>query len=265
MRRLRVFFRPDSGDEGRFEDDNFFARSAYIGLKGNFGQVTLGRNASPYFLSAISFNPFGDSFSFSPMILLSYGGGGLYGDTGWSDSIVYTTPELGGFTSSLAYAMGEEAGETGTNKITANTFYKAGDFGLTAAVQKISGPQPGAWDLGADESQTAAILGLSYAIGKSTLFAQYQTMSDDLDAGDIDRDSLILSASLAAGPGAFYLSYGYSEISADIGDSERNIYTLVYNLPMGPKGDIYLGLCNDDPDGVEQQGRTLGLGGRFRF
>ncbi len=178
---------------------------------------------------------------------------------------MYTTPELGGFTSSLAYAMGEQQGETGTHKVTANTFYKAGSFGLTAALQKISGPQPGAWTLGEDESQSAALVGLSYDIGKSTVFAQYQSLSDELSGGDIDRDSLVLSAAIAAGPGALYLSYGYSDISTELIDRKRHIYTLVYNLPLGPKGDIYAGVCSDDPDAVEQQGRTLGVGGRFRF
>jgi predicted porin len=262
---VEMFFRPDSAEAGRFEDDLFFARSAYVGLSGNFGEVKVGRVAAAHFISAISFNPFGDSFAFSPMILMSYGGGGLYGDTGWSDSVVYTTPELGGFTSNLAYAFGEKQGDSGTNKIGANTFFKSGNFGLTAAAQKISGPQTGATGLGVDDEQTTSLVGVSYDIGKSTLFAQYQMMRDELAFGDIDRDTLVLSASIAAGPGALYLSYGFTETSVDDADTDRSIYTLVYNLPLGKETDLYAGFTSDDPDGVEQKGRTLGLGGRYRF
>ena len=262
---LEMFLRPDSGELGRFEDDIMFARAAYVGLEGSFGKVTVGRNTSLYFLSAILFNPFGDSFAFSPMVLMSFGGGGLYGDTGWSDSIVYSLPSMGGFSTSVAYAFGEEPGETGTNKMAANTFYQAGDFGLTAAVQKISGTQPGALGLAPDDSQTDALLGLSYALGKNTLYLQYQNMSDDLAAGDIDRDTLVLSASLAAGKGAVYLSYGMTQTSTAAGDYDRDIYTLVYNYPLGPKLDLYAAFSSDDPDWAEESGQTLGFGGRFRF
>lgn len=262
---VEMFLRPDSGEYGRFEGDIFFARAAYVGLKGDFGEVKLGRVASLYFLSAISFNPFGDSFSFSPMVLTSFGGGGLYGDTGWSDSIVYSAPTMGGFNTSVAYAFGEEEGDTGTNKIAANTFYNAGKFGLTAAIQKISGPQPGAIGLPVDDSQTAALLGVSYEFDIAKVFVQYQMMRDDLVAGDIDRDTLVLSASIPAGPGSVYLAYGYTDISAAAGDVERDIITLMYNLPLSDQLDLYAGFTNDDPEGVEQTGQTLGVGGRFRF
>ncbi len=262
---LEAFLRPDSGEAGRFEDDIYFARAAYIGLSGNFGEVKIGRIAAAHFISAISFNPFGDSFAFSPMILMSYGGGGLYGDTGWSDSVSYTTPELGGFTSTLAYAFGEEEGETSTNKMGANTFYKAGNFGFTAAVQKISGTQPGAMGMGPDDEQTTSLLGVSYAIGKSTVYAQYQLMDDNFVAGDTDRDTLVLSASIAAGPGAVYLGYGFTDTSSDAGDTDRNIYTLAYNYPLGKDADLYAAYTSDDPEATEQTGHALGLGGRYRF
>lgn len=262
---VEMFLRPDSGEYGRFEGDILFARAGYVGLKGDFGEVKIGRVASLYFLSAISFNPFGDSFAFSPMVLTSFGGGGLYGDTGWSDSIVYSAPTMGGFNTSIAYAFGEEEGDTGTNKIAANTFYGAGKFGLTAAIQKISGPQPGALGLPVDDSQTAALLGVSYEFDIAKVFVQYQMMRDDLATGDIDRDTLVLSASIPAGPGSVYLGYGYTDIGVDGGDFERDIITLMYNLPMTDKFDIYAGYSTDDPEGVEQSGQILGLGGRFRF
>lgn len=262
---VEMFLRPDSGELGRFQNDIMFARAANVGLKGDFGQFTLGRNASLYFLSSISFNPFGDSFSFSPMVLMSFGGGGLYGDSGWSDSLVYSTPTMGGFTSNVAYAFGEKAGDTGIHKMAANTFYKSGDFGFTVAVQKIAGTQPGATDLAPDDSQTDAIAGISYAIGDNTFYAQYQIMRDDLAAGNIDRDTLVLSASIAAGKGAIYLGVGLTKTSTDAGDYDRKVYTLMYNLPLSKKLDLYAGYTNDDPDGVEQTGQTLGFGGRFRF
>ncbi len=262
---LEMFLRPDSGELGRFEGDIMFARAANVGLKGDFGQFTVGRNASLYFLSTILFNPFGDSFSFSPMVLMSFGGGGLYGDSGWSNSLVYSTPTMGGFTTSFAYAFGEKAGDSSVNKIAANTFYKSGDFGFTAAVQKISGPQAGATGLGIDDEQTAGILGVSYALGGTTLYAQYQNMSDDFASGDKDRDTFVLSASIPVGKGAILLGAGLTKTSTDADDYDRSIYTIMYDLPLSKQLELYAGFTTDDPDNVEQTGRTLGLGGRFRF
>jgi predicted porin len=262
---LEMFLRPDSGEVGRFEGDVMFARAANFGLKGDFGQFTVGRNASLYFLSAILFNPFGDSFSFSPMVLMSFGGGGIYGDSGWSNSLVYSTPTMGGFTTSVAYAFGEKAGDSSVNKIAANTFYKNGDFGFTAAVQKISGPQAGATSLGIDDEQTAGILGVSYAMGGTTLYAQYQNMSDDFVGGDKDRDTFVLSASVPLGKGAVLLGAGLTKTSTDMGDYDRSIYTIMYDLPLSKQLELYAGFTSDDPDNAEQTGRTLGFGGRFRF
>lgn len=262
---LEMFLRPDSGELGRFEGDIMFARAANVGLKGDFGQFTVGRNASLYFLSTILFNPFGDSFSFSPMVLMSFGGGGLYGDSGWSNSLVYSTPTMGGFTTSFAYAFGEKAGDSSVNKIAANTFYKSGDFGFTAAVQKISGPQAGATGLGIDDEQTAGILGVSYALGGTTLYVQYQNMSDDFASGDKDRDTFVLSASIPVGKGAILLGAGLTKTNTDADDYDRSIYTIMYDLPLSKQLELYAGFTTDDPDNVEQTGRTLGLGGRFRF
>lgn len=262
---LEMFLRPDSGEVGRFEGDIMFARAANFGLKGEFGQFTVGRNASLYFLSTILFNPFGDSFSFSPMVLMSFGGGGLYGDSGWSNSLVYSLPTMGGFSTSVAYAFGEKAGDSSVNKIAANTFYKNGDFGFTAAVQKISGPQAGATSLGIDDEQTAAILGVSYAFSSATLYAQYQNMSDDFVGGDKDRDTFVLSASVPLGKGALLLGAGLTQTDTEMGDYDRSIYTIMYDLPISKQLELYAGFASDDPDNAEQTGRTLGFGGRFRF
>jgi predicted porin len=262
---LEAFLQPDSGKIGRFDGDVMFARAANFGLKGDFGQFTIGRNASLYFLSSIIFNPFGDSFTFSPMVLMGYGGGGIYGDSGWSDSLVYTTPTAGGFTTSVEYAFGNKAGDTGTNKIAANTFYKSGDFGLTAAVQKISGTQVGAMGLGADDSQTDALIGISYAMGDNTFYAQYQMMRDNLVAGDIDRDTFVLSGSFAVGKGSIYVGLGLTQTDTGSSNYDRKIYTIMYDLPLSKKLELYAGYTSDDLDGAEQNGQTLGLGGRFRF
>jgi hypothetical protein len=66
---LTGFFRADTGQSGRFQgNETMWSRDAHVGLSGGFGAVSLGRDVAPNFLPTILFNPFGDSFAFSPLI-----------------------------------------------------------------------------------------------------------------------------------------------------------------------------------------------------
>ena len=100
---LTAFFRADTGTPGRYDlafGETFFARDANVGLSGNFGRVGLGRDKAPNFLPTILLNPFGDSFTVSPLVLhanmstVGWPAGNLTtpADTGWSNQITYTTP-----------------------------------------------------------------------------------------------------------------------------------------------------------------------------
>lgn len=62
-------FAPASGQFGRFNGDTNMSRDANVFLTGKFGTLTLGRAMAPSFLPTILFNPFGDSFAFSPLVL----------------------------------------------------------------------------------------------------------------------------------------------------------------------------------------------------
>ena len=51
---------------GRDVGDGFWGRDADVGLSGAFGTTVLGRTPTPLWLTTIIFNPFGESFGFSP-------------------------------------------------------------------------------------------------------------------------------------------------------------------------------------------------------
>ena len=66
---LTAFLRTDAGAAGRFGPDPFWSRDANVGFLGSWGAVTVGRGLAPNFLPTILFNPVGDSFTFSPLVL----------------------------------------------------------------------------------------------------------------------------------------------------------------------------------------------------
>src|SRR4051812_6589165 len=118
---LTSFMRADSGAAGRFGGDPYFSRDASVGISGSFGSFNLGRGLAPNFLPTIIFNPFGDSFTFAPLVL--HANVPLFNptnwqpttpsDTGWSNELVYTTPNFGGLSANLHYQLGEVANNTG--------------------------------------------------------------------------------------------------------------------------------------------------------
>ena len=66
---LTSLFRSNNGGAGRFDgNETMFSRDANVGLIGNFGAISLGKDLAPNFLPLILFNPFGDSFKLSPLI-----------------------------------------------------------------------------------------------------------------------------------------------------------------------------------------------------
>lgn len=275
-----MFFQPDTGDYGRYDDDELFARNAYVGLAGDFGTVTGGRNTSPYFLPTVFFNPFGGSFAFSPAILHTFQGGNygpLTGDSGWSNSVSYTTPTFSGITANLTYGFGEQQGEAGENKIGGNVIYRNGNFGATLAAHRVDGGAYGEGEagplddshfsgfgtLGTVDSQTAALLGTSYDFGVVKLFGQYQVIDTELTLGDVDIDTYQLGVSVPAGNGKVLASYGYSDFSKDL-DDERTTMTVGYDYVFNNFFDIYTVAMRDEIDSLDD-GFTYGVGARFSF
>ncbi len=118
--QLTSFLQTDTGTQGRFTGDTFFSRDANVSLSGDFGSVLLGRWMAPNFLPSVIGNPFGDSFTFSPLILHKdvplFNGSGWRAmtpaDTGWSNQIAYTTPTFNGLSANIQYQFGEQPART---------------------------------------------------------------------------------------------------------------------------------------------------------
>ncbi|MBO1996801.1 porin [Staphylococcus epidermidis] len=137
-----------------------------MGLSGSFGRVGLGRGMAPNFLPTILTNPFGDSFTISPLVLhanMSTGGwnkdiNGTTGtDTGWSNQIVYSTPNMGGLKANVHYQFGEQtaAGQRG-KRMGVNALYGAGPLSLAAFYERVQISGPG---LQVQDSKTDWMLG----------------------------------------------------------------------------------------------------------
>ena len=250
--QIESFLRADTGEAGRFGADTFWARNAYVGLAGSLGGLYLGRNTTTLFVSTLLFNPFGDSFGFSPSIRHYFGGGGVgvtTGDTGWSDSISYASPKFGGLSFTGQVAAGE--GNGGRN-VGGNLLYFGGAFAATAAYQKVEKGRTVA-------DTTTWQLGASYDFGAAKLFGQYGQVANDTSG--VDHTLIELGASVPVGDGKVLLAWGRQKSDTDI---SRTTTSLGYDLNLSKRTDLYAVYMNDKRTGVDS-GNTLAVGVRHRF
>ena len=267
---LNGFFRPDTGETGRFGGDPQFSRDAFVSLSGNFGEVALGRGKAPNFLPTILFNPVGDSFQFSPLVLHSnvslFNGTGWAStnpsDTGWSNQITYSSPSFSGLKANVHY----QAGEVANNKknIGLNLLYSTGPLGLTAFWERDQVKNPATpanliTPLLAD-TRTVWMLGGSYDATVVKGFATYSKSSSDLTAV-ADKTTWSLGASAPVAGGKVLLAYAESKVQ---GGKERNTATLGYDYFLSKRTDVYAMLMRDKITSFES-GTSFGLGVRHRF
>lgn len=249
---IESFLRADTGSAGRFDADTFWARSAYVGLaSSSLGTLTLGRNTTSLFVNTLLFNAFGDSFGFSPSIRHTFTSGTVTGDTGWSDSLKYTSPKFGGlsFTAHLA-ANDEGGGDNGRNGAF-SALYFGGPFAAGVAYQKVR--------KGTVNDTTSWQLGGSYALGTSKLFAQYAAVDNDTTGNEYKISGL--GASIGFGAGAALVQWG--RISPETG-SDRTTFALGYDYNLSKRTDLYAVYMNDKISGLEA-GTSYGVGLRHRF
>ena len=281
---LGAFFRGDTGASGRFNGDTFFARDANVGLTGNFGAVTLGRSISPVTLPVFLFNPVGDSFSFSPLVLHNAVSTNAWtntfaGDTGWSNAIRYTTPSFGGLTGNVYYQLGEQVGGGGKNNIGGNVLYFNGPLSLTVAYHDVevnnptdttaagpsivkSIPVTATTNLTATE-QKLWLVGAAYDFNVVKVFATYDQARHDTDLRD-KTGTLGLSIP-TGGAGKILGAVAQTRrTSGSFDERRRTTYSVGYDYSLSKRTELYAFLLNDKVTSFENE-QSLALGVRHRF
>jgi predicted porin len=177
--------------------DNIKSRNQYVGLKGNFGTVLVGRNDTVLKKSQGKIDLFSD---YEADIK------GLWkGENRMSDSVTYYSPTFSGLTLGVTYiaedeVQGEDAQSVslsyGDAKLKKSQWFAsvAADFDMKGydsqrlSVQgKFDDVQLGAVlhnqeSVISGESENGVMVSAAYTMGKIVLKAQYQTLEDDNSA-----------------------------------------------------------------------------------
>ncbi|HRP20239.1 MAG TPA: porin [Alicycliphilus sp.] len=266
--QLTSFIQVDDGTQGRFPKDTFFSRDANVSLSGGFGSVLLGRWMAPNFLPSVIGNPLGDSFEFSPLILhknvplfnASNWKATTPSDTGWSNQIVYSTPNIGGFKANLQYQFGEQPGDNGKKNIGANFFYFGGPLTVTGYYERdqISNPAVPNTYLGTTKKDW--MLAAAYDFKAVKPYLSYgQTKADN---SPDKAKTLQLGASAPLGGGSLLASWAKTELSAS--NLDRKTFTVGYDYYLSKRTDVYAMFMNDRITS-QPTGNSFGVGIRHRF
>lgn len=270
---LESFFQPQNGQIGRFPNDVFFSRNAYVGIESPYGTFTAGRQSTNLFISTILFNPFVDSFTFSPVVLQTYlgqGGQGVIGDTGWNNAIQYSTPRFGGLSGAAMYSFGNSAGAAGVRKWSAQFLYFHGPFAATGVYQyenysfaagDIGTALPGVSGL---TSQSTGELGATYDFRIIKLYAQYLHTNDQTSNGTILVNCGQAGFSIPLGAGSILGSYAYSKSNGPADGVTRKTWAIGYDYSLSKRTDIYAAYLYDHLSG-KSTGDTAGIGIRTKF
>lgn len=258
---IESFMRNDTSAYGRFDGDTFWARNSYVGLTSGAGTVTLGRNTTALFVNTLLFNSFGDSFGFSPAIRQTFTSSGfprtrasdvqVSGDTGWSDSVKYSSPNFGGLSFTAHVAAGEA---NGGRNLGLSALYFGGPFAAGFAWQKVEkgtgafNPDTTAWQLGG-----------SFNFAPVKLYAQYGTT----DNKTLDNTIKVigLGADFSIGLGKVMLQW--NKLSPDVGADQKAL-SLGYDYQMSKRTDLYAVYMNEKVSGLSG-GNSYAVGIRHRF
>ena len=192
------------------EGSNFQSnRPKFVGLKGNFGTLTLGTQETPYYLVAGVTDTFNTDKSFGPTAYLGGsfngynlnpesnrgGGGALFR---LEDSVIYTTPEFSGFSASVLLSM--------SNKLVGTAARNNVEFPIFATERDGWSDGVDIWNINVKYTNGPFFAGASYIALDGS--------SDQYVNVDLDLDQWVIGLGYSSGPfevGLIYEQGTYNE------------------------------------------------------
>ena len=256
--QLENGFNVDTGTAAQGANASF-GRQAYVGLTGGFGSLTVGRQYDLLDNAYGNYDPFGYSGYGAMGYVFNRGtGGDVIGRQ--NNSVIYTSPNLGGFSVSGLWAPGEDknpvAGTSAGNNYGLMASYANGPVGVGAAWQsnKVGGA--------ATRATTNYLVGGSYDIGAAKLYGQFEgTNNKGANAKD---NGWQLGAVIPLGGPSLMVSYASEKTKvAGTKVSDTKALSLMAQYPLSKRTYVYAAYLDgvvDPVGGANTKNRNFGLG-----
>jgi predicted porin len=251
---LKANFKLENGyniDDGtQAQGGRLFGRNAWVGLSGNFGAVTAGRQDAPIYNTLDSIDPFGANLGGD--ITRTFFAAGLRTD----NTIKFSTPDslMNGVKGTVAYTLGEQAGSTSNGRqVGLSGSYANGPVMVALAYHNVNNILI--------ESTKATVLGGTYNFGVAKLHAAYDWEKIGATATtDTDKRHLMIGVSAPVGQGTVLADYIRTK-NKTTGNMDSNQWALGYTYAISKRTGLYTSytrIANDSGStlGVDTAGAT---------
>jgi predicted porin len=285
-------FRIDTGEVDA--PGQFFNRQAYVGLKSPIGQLTLGRQYTPWHqaLSQVG-DPFGTGYA--------GGSKNVFPDFGanirTSNTVLYSAPtidKLQGFTADVAYSFGEQLGSNESGRQWGFSIgYSNGPLNVRLAynnknsdIAPIPGVTPVSRTLGRNTMVVAnydfKVVKAYFAFSSDKGFNAAPLGNPNNPYGNVtppvasqDGNEVLLGVTAQVGPGTLLATYMHKNDKGDF-DQDADSWGIGYQYPLSKRTNVYAvwgGVNNENGGGYTVANNTeagtghraLNLGVRHTF
>jgi predicted porin len=261
--KLESYLRLSNGEAGSYSaPGTFWSRDSNVGLSGAFGTTVLGRSVTPFYLATVNFNPFGDSFAFSPSVRHYYAGA-LVGDRSWNNSISYINNPGSPLRVNVAANVDQDPNDpnNANHNYGGSVAYISGPFAMTLALERVKNTP---FAVPADFHRQLAIQGgASYDFKFMRVYGQLGRVKTEATSNTRTTIYQIGSA-VPIGQALLLVSYGSSQ--ADMPDSTTTdrIASVAYDYFLSRRTDLYLAAMHETTS-MLSAGNSVAGGIRLRF
>jgi len=222
-----------------------FGRQAFVGLKGGFGTVTLGRQYTPIFTSLCGvIDPFACGLAGNAANLMSQGGtAATGGGPRTNNAIKYAAPVISGVLAEVTYGLGETAGDTSALRtLGGQVGYAAGPLVVRLAHNNVNNASATARSkvttLGAKYDFGMAAVHFAYAINKNAV-------AGNTSVAQADTRDVMLGVSAPVGKGTVLASYIRKSDQTAAGN-DANQFALGYTYALSKRTNLYTSFARID-------------------
>jgi predicted porin len=221
-----------AADLGGFNQGNGFARQSFVGMQGDFGTLTLGRQYTSYFLTLSQVaDPFAAGLAGNAQNLMLPGSGnGADRAIRINNAIKYVTPVFENFSGEIAYGFGETPGNSDANRvITASVGYDSKPLNVRLAYYEKNNAADTA-------SLKSTLLAANYDFEVAKVFAAY---SDNNWAEQGKSRNYLIGATVPYGAHRFIASYIRADGRGTNAANDADQWGIGYTYNLSKRTNLY--------------------------
>ncbi|WP_043899021.1 porin [Ralstonia pseudosolanacearum] len=249
---LESGFNLDTGASAQTSNgtSRLFGRNAYVGLQGQWGQLTLGRQQNLLYDFALAYDPMAIAGRYSITAQDAF-------MAGRADNAIKYVGTFGGLSVSALYAFNRDGQEAaGVNKLgrewSLGANYAAGPFGLGVVYDQSNGVAPSnatfaAQNAAADTKEQRATIAGTYAFGPAKLYAGYRWYHANFATvagnGNLRSNLYWLGAGYQATPALTLTGTAYYQQFKNAGSGNPWLFVVGTDYALSKRTDAYFNVA----------------------